>query len=73
MDFFIPSKSKDSSEEGNLKWWQLSLIGLVARLVPVFFLDRHWYKNNWAFHCPFLYFSCYWNLYCIQFISQNDS
>ena len=38
MDFFIPSKSKDSSEESNLKWWQLSLIGIGCTIGTGFFL-----------------------------------
>jgi L-asparagine transporter-like permease len=38
MDFFIPSKNKDSSEESNLKWWQLSLIGIGCTIGTGFFL-----------------------------------
>lgn len=40
MDFFIPStKSKGkSSEEGNLSWWQLSLIGVGCTIGTGFFL-----------------------------------
>ena len=39
MDFFIPSskKSKDS-EDGNLSWWQLSLIGVGCTIGTGFFL-----------------------------------
>ena len=38
MDFFIPSKSKGSSEKGDLKWWQLSLIGIGCTIGTGFFL-----------------------------------
>ena len=38
MDFFIPSKSKGNSEEGDLKWWQLSLIGIGCTIGTGFFL-----------------------------------
>jgi L-asparagine transporter-like permease len=40
MDFFIPStKGKGkSSEEGNLSWWQLSLIGIGCTIGTGFFL-----------------------------------
>lgn len=41
LDFFIPSgesKGKKGSEEGNLKWWQLSLIGVGCTIGTGFFL-----------------------------------
>jgi L-asparagine transporter-like permease len=41
MDFFIPSTKKSKgkgSEEGNLSWWQLSLIGVGCTIGTGFFL-----------------------------------
>ncbi len=41
MDFFIPSKrlsGSKGSEQGNLKWWQLSLIGVGCTIGTGFFL-----------------------------------
>jgi L-asparagine transporter-like permease len=42
MDFFMPlnknKKSKGSNEEGSLKWWQLSLIGVGCTIGTGFFL-----------------------------------
>lgn len=38
MDFFIPSNQNKGSEDGNLKWWQLSLIGVGCTIGTGFFL-----------------------------------
>src|SRR3954471_3874369 len=38
MDFFIPSGQGKGSEDGNLKWWQLSLIGVGCTIGTGFFL-----------------------------------
>lgn len=42
MDFFNPanksSKGQGSSSEGDLKWWQLSLIGVGCTIGTGFFL-----------------------------------
>ena len=38
MDFFIPSGQSKGSEDGNLKWWQLSLIGVGCTIGTGFFL-----------------------------------
>lgn len=38
MDFFIPSSQGKGSEDGNLKWWQLSLIGIGCTIGTGFFL-----------------------------------
>jgi L-asparagine transporter-like permease len=40
MDFFIPSDSREGkgSGDGNLKWWQLSLIGVGCTIGTGFFL-----------------------------------
>ncbi|RBP96298.1 amino acid/polyamine/organocation transporter (APC superfamily) [Cytobacillus firmus] len=39
MDFFLPSgKSSKKSESGDLKWWQLSLIGVGCTIGTGFFL-----------------------------------
>ena len=36
--FFIPSGRSKGSEDGNLKWWQLSLIGIGCTIGTGFFL-----------------------------------
>ncbi|MFJ5713195.1 amino acid permease [Neobacillus sp. NPDC093127] len=38
MDFFIPSGKSKGGEEGNLSWWQLSLIGVGCTIGTGFFL-----------------------------------
>ncbi|MBI0577290.1 amino acid permease [Neobacillus cucumis] len=38
MDFFIPSSQKNESKDKNLKWWQLSLIGVGCTIGTGFFL-----------------------------------
>ena len=41
MDFFLPSaksKSEDHTSDGDLKWWQLSLIGVGSTIGTGFFL-----------------------------------
>lgn len=40
MDFFVPSNSNKSkgSEDGNLSWWQLSLIGIGCTIGTGFFI-----------------------------------
>ncbi|MDQ6597614.1 amino acid permease [Bacillus salipaludis] len=38
MDFFIPSSKKSESKDKNLKWWQLSLIGVGCTIGTGFFL-----------------------------------
>ena len=39
MDFFIPgTKKSKGSEDGNLSWWQLSLIGVGCTIGTGFFL-----------------------------------
>ncbi|MET1179384.1 hypothetical protein ABG775_15755 [Peribacillus simplex] len=40
MDFFNPSGQSKGSEDENLTWLQLALIGVAALLVLDFFLDR---------------------------------
>ncbi|CAH0275528.1 hypothetical protein SRABI96_03820 [Peribacillus sp. Bi96] len=38
MDFFMPSGQSKGSEDENLKWWQLSLIGFGCTIGTGFFL-----------------------------------
>lgn len=38
MDFFIPLNKGKGGEDGNLKWWQLSLIGVGCTIGTGFFL-----------------------------------
>ncbi|MDR7000152.1 amino acid permease [Neobacillus niacini] len=38
MDFFIPNGQKNESKDKNLKWWQLSLIGVGCTIGTGFFL-----------------------------------
>ncbi|WHY88145.1 amino acid permease [Neobacillus novalis] len=38
MDFFIPSGKSKDGKEGNLSWWQLSLIGVGCTIGTGFFL-----------------------------------
>lgn len=38
MDFFIPSGTSKGNEKGNLKWWQLSLVGVGCTIGTGFFL-----------------------------------
>lgn len=38
MDFFMPINKGKNSENGNLKWWQLSLIGVGCTIGTGFFL-----------------------------------
>ena len=66
MDFFIPSGRSKGSEDGNLKWWQLSLIGIGCTIGTGFFLGSAiGIKITGPSTRVFLYISCHWDLYCI--------
>ena len=73
MDFFIPSTKKSKgkgSEEGNLSWWQLSLIGIGCTIGTGFFLGSAiGIKSAGFIHRLFFYFSSHWDLHCLQSIS----
>ncbi|MBT2669217.1 hypothetical protein J7E95_00245 [Streptomyces sp. ISL-14] len=67
MDIFFPSGQSKGSEDENLKWWQLSLIGVGCTIGTGFFLGSAIVIKITG--PSILYFSSYWNLYCIQLIS----